>query len=161
MCCKCAVIICLLFSILGYEDFSEASATKERPAQTSSIMRKIEIPPGDELKTKIQKLDEYQKEVINIGVTYCKDLLKARKASNPLPEAPKVMVHGGAGSGKSTVINILAILTQKILMKAGDNPDCPYVLKAAFTGTAACNIQGFINIFVYKYSFFLALKVKL
>ena len=58
------------------------------------------------------------------------------------PEAPKVMVHGSAGAGKSTVINILAIMTQKILQKPGDNPDQPCVLKAAFTGTAACNIKG-------------------
>ena len=114
-------------------------------------MRKIEIPPADELKSKIQRLDEYQKEVVNIGVRYCKDLVKARKAGNPVPVAPKVMVHGGAGAGKSTVINILAIMTQKILMKAGDNPDCPYVLKAAFTGTAACNIKGNPDVLFLQY----------
>ena len=127
---------------LGSEEFNEVTANKERPTETSSIMKKIEIPHEDELKTKIQKLDEYQREVINIGVTYCKDLVKARKITNTIPEAPKVMVHGGAGAGKSTVIHLLAIMTQKILMKAGDNPEHPYVLKAAFTGTAACNIKG-------------------
>ena len=52
------------------------------------------------------------------------------------------MVHGGAGAGKSTVINILAQLTQKILQKEGDNIDCPCVIKTAFTGTAASNIEG-------------------
>ena len=52
------------------------------------------------------------------------------------------MVHGGAGAGKSTVINILAMYTQKILKQEGDNPDQPYVIKTAFTGCAASNIQG-------------------
>ena len=112
------------------------------PSENNSILRKIEIPPVDEMKSKIHILDEFQREVINIGVKYCKDLVKARKVGNSVPEAPKVMVHGGAGAGKSTVINILAILAQKILMKVGDNPDHPSVLKAAFTGTAACNIKG-------------------
>ena len=129
---------------LGSQEFNEAPANKERKSETGSILRKIELPPVDELRSKIQMLDEYQREVINIGIQYCKELLKARKIGNPVPEAPKVMVHGVAGAGKSTVINILAIMVQKILQKAGDNPEHPYVLKAAFTGTAACNIKGII-----------------
>ena len=137
MCCR---IIINFF--LGSQEFNEVPADKERSTEAGSIMKKIEIPPEDELKTKIQRLDEYQREVLNIGVRYCKDLVKARKITNAIPEAPKVMVHGGAGAGKSTVIHLLAIMTQKILMKAGDNPEHPYVLKAAFTGTAACNIKG-------------------
>ena len=144
MCCKCDVIKIHIINhfILGSQEFNEIPAKNEKQTQSGSILRKIEVPPDDELRSKIQMLDGYQKEVINIGVKYCRDLVKARKAGNPVPEAPKVMVHGGAGAGKSTVINILAIMTQKILQKPGDNPDQPCVLKAAFTGTAACNIKG-------------------
>ena len=130
------------FQILGSQEFHDFPSKEEKSPQVCSIMRKIEVPPDVEFRSKVQLLDEYQKEVINIGVKYCRDLVKARKAGNPIPEAPKVMVHGGAGAGKSTVINILATMTQKILQKPGDNPDHPYVLKAAFTGTAACNIKG-------------------
>ena len=38
------------------------------------------------------------------------------------------MVHGGAGAGKSHVINNLAEWIQLILLKPGDNIDCPYVI---------------------------------
>ena len=53
------------------------------------------------------------------------------------------MVHGGAGSGKSTVINIMKQWIQRILQMSGDNPDCPYLLVTAPTGTAAANIRDF------------------
>ena len=49
---------------------------------------------------------------------------------------------GGAGSGKSTVINILKQWMQFILESPGDSSDCPYILVTAPTGTAAANIKG-------------------
>ena len=52
------------------------------------------------------------------------------------------MVHGGAGSGKSTVINILARWVQYILQRPGDDPDFPYIVISAYTGAAACNVNG-------------------
>ena len=52
------------------------------------------------------------------------------------------MVHGGAGSGKSTVINVMKQWFHRILQSSGDNPDCPYILVTAPTGTAAANIRG-------------------
>ena len=58
------------------------------------------------------------------------------------PDAPLVMVHGGAGAGKSTVIKVVASWTQKILQQAGDNPDCPCVVITAFCGTAASSVNG-------------------
>ena len=75
-------------------------------------------------------------------ISYAEDIVKARKDGNKPPEAPLLMVHGGAGAGKSTVINILAQWMQKVLQKEGDEIDCPSVIKTAFTGTAASNIEG-------------------
>ena len=124
----------------GVEEFAD----DETPGTSSSesIYRKIEIPNDADLKEKLQMLDIYQREVVNIGINYCKDVVKARKIYNKKPDAPLVMIHGGAGAGKSTVINILAVMAQKILLQPGDNPDHPYVVKAAFTGTAASLIKG-------------------
>ena len=45
-------------------------------------------------------------------------------------------------SGKSTVIDLVTKWIQSILQQPGDSPDQPYVLKTAFTGTAASNIGG-------------------
>merc|ERR1711884_948243 len=74
----------------------------------SSLLRSIELPSNDELKDKTRKLDKYQKEVVNIAVKYAKDIVKGRKLHNPHPRGPFVMVSGGAGAGKSTVINVVA-----------------------------------------------------
>ena len=60
----------------------------------------------------------------------------------PSPSAPTLMVHGGAGSGKSTVIHVICQYVDKILRKEGDDPDCPYVVLNAYTGAAASNIHG-------------------
>ena len=87
-------------------------------------------------------LDKYQKEVVNISVKYARDIVKSRKHGNTPPKAPLLMVHGGAGAGKSTVIKVVAQWTQKIIQKEGDDADCPCVIKTAFTGTAASNIEG-------------------
>jgi energy-coupling factor transporter ATP-binding protein EcfA2 len=106
------------------------------------IYRRVDIPSAAELKKNTRSLDEYQMEVVNIGIKYAKDIVKARKEGNKIPTAPLLMVHGGAGAGKSTVIKVLAQWMQKILQKEGDEIECPCVLKAAFTGTAASNIKG-------------------
>ena len=109
----------------------------------TSVLRSIELPSNDELKERTRKLDEYQKEVVNIAVKYAKDIVKGRKIHNPHPRGPFVMVSGGAGAGKSTVINVVAQWVQKIVQKEGDNPEQPCVVKTAFTGCAASNIEGY------------------
>ena len=56
-------------------------------------------------------------------------IVKSRKPPNKYPEGPLLMVSGGAGAGKSTVIKIITQLTQKIVQQEGDNPDQPSVIK--------------------------------
>ena len=94
------------------------------------------------MKESTRSLDIFQREVINIGIKYAKGIVKSRKEGNASPQAPLLMVHGGAGAGKSTVIKILAQWTQKILQIEGHDVDCPCVIKTAFTGTASSNIDG-------------------
>ena len=69
-------------------------------------------------------------------------MVKGHKENNTIQSAPNCIVIGGAGSGKSTVINILKQWLHLILRKEGDNPDLPYILVTAPTGTAASNIGG-------------------
>ena len=121
-------------SLLGQE-------TEENQKASSPFIR-IELSDVQDLHKEIANLDKYQREVVNISVKYARDLVKTRKAGNRPPVPPLLMVHGGAGAGKSTVINLVAKLVTNILTKEEDNPDQPYVLKAAFTGTAASNIGG-------------------
>ena len=58
------------------------------------------------------------------------------------PSPPLVIVHGGAGSGKSRVINSLYNLMTDILRQPGDDPNCPHVVLTSFTGAASANING-------------------
>ena len=117
--------------------------TDENQKASSPFIR-IEVQTSDlpDLHEKIARLDLYQSEVVNIALKYARDLVKSRKPGNLPPVPPLLMCHGGAGAGKSTVINIVARLVTYTLSKAGDDLDQPYVLKAAFTGTAASNIEG-------------------
>merc|ERR1711942_344274 len=78
----------------------------------------------------------------HVAITYAQNILIARKGKIPYPRAPLLLVHGGAGSGKSTLINVIAQSVHQMMLRDGDDLDCPYVLLSAFTGTAAANIEG-------------------
>ena len=94
------------------------------------------------LREKTRKLDIHQRRVIEKGVQLSRRIVKSLSEKNPPAESALVIVHGGAGTGKSTVINILKQWCQLILQQPGDDPDCPYIIVAAPTGTAAANIRG-------------------
>ena len=88
------------------------------------------------------KLDSDQRVVVDKAVAYAKDLIKPNtlRLANLTP--PLIVVQGGAGTGKSMVIDVVTQHIEKILRKPGDDPSHPYVLKLAYTGTAAANIRG-------------------
>ena len=94
------------------------------------------------LRGRIDSLDEDQKCVIDIGITYAKDILKFRSGKAPLPTPPLIVVQGSAGSGKSHVIDLLSQWIEKLLRAPGDSPSQPYVIKCAFAGTAAAKVGG-------------------
>ena len=109
----------------------------------AEMYKRIEIPGDMELRENTRKLDKYQKEVLNIAVKLAKDIVKARKFGNKRLTPPLLIAHGGAGSGKSTVINVVTQWIQKIVEEAGDNITSPCVVKTAFCETAAANnIEG-------------------
>ena len=94
------------------------------------------------LKQDLWILDSYQRKVVERGISFARELKKSSRSKNPSPNPPKLILLGGAGSGKSATINILKQWIHIILKTEGDNPDCPYLLVAAPTGTAAANVKG-------------------
>ena len=114
----------------------------ENTTQIKRTLRRIEIKSADEILEAARKLDQYQKKALHVAVRFAQDILIARKGKTPYPRAPLLMVHGGAGSGKSTLINTINQLFHQMMLRDGDDLDCPYVLLSAFTGTAAANIEG-------------------
>ena len=126
-----------------YEHLNPDDLSLSSENQTSSgLYKRIKIPGDRDLRRETRKLDVHQREVLDIVVKYAKDIVKSRHNSNKVPDPPFMMMHGGAGSGKSTVIRLIAQWAQKILIQDGQDVDCPCVVITAFCGTAAANVDG-------------------
>ena len=123
-------------------EFGDNDSCRDKPDYQATLPSRIDMPTDEELKESIRGLDPFQREVVNLVIKHSRDIVKSRKTHNPYPTAPLLMVHGGAGAGKSKTINVSAMCIEKTLRQAGDNSEQPLVLKTAFTGTAAANIKG-------------------
>ena len=104
--------------------------------------RKLNVLDRDVLEDKTARLDKWQRKVVDIGLKFARGLKKFRSGFDSLPSAENLVVIGGAGSGKSTVIECLTQWTHRELMKEGDDHSSPYVMKAATTGAASALIEG-------------------
>ena len=104
--------------------------------------RKIELQDDKELFAKTRTLDVDQRAVIDKVVGFARQYQRALARKNPWPKSPELIVHGGAGSGKSHVIDVLSQLLEKVFRTSGDDPNCPYILKLAFTGNAGSIVHG-------------------
>ena len=102
-------------------------------------------------------LDEEQRRVVEIGVNYANNLLKFKNSKDIEDRGglkiPNLVVQGGGGSGKSCVIDVLTQRMEKILRALGGIPSHPYIVKAAFTGTVAANIEGQTMTSAFSFSF--------
>ena len=108
----------------------------------SSRYRKINLPEEDERNFLTRRLVPEQLDVLRDVTEYCKDVLKSKKKLDHQVEPLRIVVHGGAGVGKSALIRVSAMHAEKILRKRGDKPNHPRVLLTAHTGKAASLIEG-------------------
>ena len=115
--------------------------------------KQIDIGNLEELRQDTKCLDRFQKYVIEVAIRFARGVVKSLKPKNKRPKPPIMMIHGGAGSGKSTVINTLAKWAHYILQQPGDDPDSPYVAISAFTGAAACNVNGHTLHSLFSFNF--------
>ena len=111
---------------------------------TPRLFRQIDVPDWKVLKEKTMSLDPYQRLVVDIAIKYARDIRKTENTiiRNPMPKPPHLMVHGGAGAGKTTVIKTVVQHVERILRRSGDASEQPYVLLCAATGAAASLIEG-------------------
>ena len=119
----------------------------------------------DTLVERTRKLVWEQMLVLQIVIKYCRDLVLFRPcatsnilSSGFMPtfsksEPPLLIVHGGAGTGKSMLITLTTLWVQKILINSGDDPCSPYIILAAPTGMAASNIEGQTLHTAFKFTF--------
>ena len=108
----------------------------------------------DLLKEKTRQLCSEQMVVLEKVLDYCRDLIMAKNSCRrSTVKPPLVIVHGGAGTGKSKVINIISLWIQKLLTLSGDDTNSPYLVRCAPTGMAASHIEGQTLHTTFKFKF--------
>ena len=125
-----------------HPDYQHLDPGQEEQQRSVSIYRKIDVPDIKELKKSTMDLDPWQRRVVDTAIKYARDVRKAENPVNRRPVPPHLMVHGGAGSGKTTVIRNLCNWVEKIMRRDGDESGLPYVIRCAPTGAAASLIEG-------------------
>ena len=97
----------------------------------------ITLPSENEIKMITQRLAPEQMDALRVIVAAMKNHVRARN-NIAIKCAPiRMIIHGGAGVGKSAFIKAASLQSEKILRTHGDNPDLPKVIICAPTGKAA------------------------
>ena len=125
-----------------HPEYEHLNPGEEEQPRDLCIYRKIDVPEWNELKETTLGLDPWQRRVVDEAVKFARDIIKAENPVNRRPNPPHLMVHGGAGSGKTTVIRAVVSHVERILRKDGDESGLPYIIKCAPTGAAASLIEG-------------------
>lgn len=107
--------------------------TFKNPSTGDQTFRRIDLQHDNELYSKIKTLDINQRAVLDKGLQFTMQFQRARKHENP----PLLIVHGGAGLGKSYIIDVVTQMLEKIFRNSGDDPNHSYILKLALTGNAS------------------------
>ena len=110
----------------------------------NEIFQAVKTGRLEDMERAVRQLDPDQRYAYDIIIKYCKTLRKCMK--NPrlkIPPPPKLVVHGGAGCGKSKLIEVMSQWAEHILRTNNNkDPSHPFVLRTAPTGSAAHNIDG-------------------
>jgi len=120
----------------------DSLSTGQTETSLSSSYKRIELYNEETIESITLRLHDEQRFVLDIGVNFAKNIVKSQKAKVQPPRAPLMVVQGGAGTGKSTIIDAMSQQMERVFRTPGDNPNHPYIIKCAFTGTAAAKIMG-------------------
>jgi hypothetical protein len=111
------------------EGQEEEPVTKQQYNQESaSVLVARPVVSLNELSDNIRLHSTDQHMAFTIVLDFVRQLVKNPNAKLPRPHAPLLMIHGGAGTGKSLLINSLADMTEHLLRQ--DAPFSPEELLA-------------------------------
>ena len=111
-------------------------------ATITSYVQPREIS-DDLLREHIRSLNEKQRIAYDSVLRWCRNKVKNLRSLKPYDINPiYLFMTGGAGSGKSHVINTIYQTAIKTFRQTTSNPDLPTVLLMAPTGVSAIHIGG-------------------
>ena len=113
-------------------DVAAAYRTQSEPTMTQADYRQM-----------MRGLNEQQRTAVTYHRRWCKDMIISLKSDKPTP-VYRLFLSGPGGVGKSHVIKLIHHETLNLLKPLCGifSPDEVPVILAAFTGTAAFNIEG-------------------
>ena len=122
--------------------------------EEATIFKRADFSQYEEMRELVKKLVPEQRRVFDKMIGYAKELRKFKAAGGTKPKAPLSVVHGGAGSGKSTLIKAVSFWFE-FLLTSNDERDLnmPIVIRCAPTGMAANNIDGLTVCSAFKFKF--------
>jgi hypothetical protein len=124
-----------------YPDLLENSEENILPEK--SKYKAIDISNQDEMLKSAQKLSKDQRFAFNLVLDFCKSIMRHRKTPHPNIEPPLLIIHGGAGTGKSKLIHDISTWAEHTFTTSNDRQlTQPYIIRLAPTGKAASLIDG-------------------
>ena len=125
------------------EAAQEVGASASSQSTRGAGYKPIQLGTNEERHEMARKLDKVQRVPFDLTMKYVKQLRTSQNSSMKTPKPPLLKIHGGAGAGKSFLINTIAAHCEYwMTVHTNKNPERPSVVKVAPTGKAANLIQG-------------------
>ena len=108
------------------------------------IFRRIDISNKIAMRRSARQLDKEQRLPFDEMMKFCKQTRQSwANPANRMPKPPLLKIHGGAGCGKSKLIQDISTWSEHWLrVDSNRDPSHPHVIKVAPTGRAARVING-------------------
>ena len=125
---------------------------QEVESASTGLFKTVSLSPLEDLLRLTEILDDDQRLALSKVLKFARQLKMSR--STPIKvEPPLLVVQGGAGAGKSMLIKAIGQWFERELQQSGDDPEKPYILITAFTGTAAANVDGMTLHSAFNFNF--------
>ena len=139
-----------------YPDYRDMPYGKDKSnLKPEKCVHKIPVLEDTEtMKRAVRKFSPEQRIVFDRYIDFCKRvMLSVRYDANIDTSPPRIIVHGGGGTGKSYLIKVLSQWVHKILSSWGDISQFPKLTRFAYTGAAAYLIGKFNSYFRFRKNF--------